>query len=123
MSNFVFPEGEVPEPVDYVGGALAGRAVPMEDFKRITKIPIIIYYGDYIPEQPSESPGQDQWRAAYTMAKRWTKVVNKYGGDVILVHLPEIGIEGNTHFIMSDLNNLQIADLMSEWLNEKKLDS
>ena len=48
--------------------------------------------------------------------------VNKYGGDVTLVHLPEIGIKGNTHFPMSDLNNVQIADLVSKFLAEKKLD-
>src|SRR5690606_13005099 len=48
--------------------------------------------------------------------------VNKYGGDVTLVHLPEIGIKGNTHFPMSDLNNVQIANLVSTFLAEKKLD-
>ena len=37
-------------------------------------------------------------------------------------HLPEIGIRGNTHFAFSDLNNLQIADLMSKFLADKKLD-
>lgn len=49
-------------------------------------------------------------------------MVNHHGGDVTLVHLPEIGIRGNTHFPMSDLNNLQIADQMSKFLSEKKLD-
>ena len=34
----------------------------------------------------------------------------------------EIGIKGNTHFPFSDLNNIQIADLMSDWLKEKGLD-
>ena len=40
----------------------------------------------------------------------------------MLVHLPEIGIRGNTHFPSSDLNNVQIADLMSEYLKKKGLD-
>jgi hypothetical protein len=40
----------------------------------------------------------------------------------MLVHLPEIGIRGNTHFPFSDLNNVQIADLMSEFLKTKNLD-
>ena len=31
-------------------------------------------------------------------------------------------IRGNTHFLMSDLNNVQIADLISQFLAEKKLD-
>ena len=55
------------------------------------------------------------------MAKQWTEVVNKYGGDVTLVHLPEIGIKGNTHFPFSDLNNAEIADLLESWLKEKGL--
>jgi hypothetical protein len=38
------------------------------------------------------------------------------------VHLPEIGIRGNTHFPMSDVNNLEIADLLSKFLEEKGLD-
>jgi hypothetical protein len=33
-----------------------------------------------------------------------------------------LGIRGNTHFIMSDLNNVQIADLVSFFLTQKKLD-
>ena len=39
-----------------------------------------------------------------------------------VVHLPEVGIHGNTHFPFSDLNNVQIADLVSEWLKGKGFD-
>ena len=56
------------------------------------------------------------------MARLWRDAVNRRGGDVTLVHLPEKGIRGNTHFPMSDLNNVQIADLLSQYLAEKKLD-
>lgn len=35
---------------------------------------------------------------------------------------PEIGVRGNTHFPKSDMNNLEIADLMSKFLKEKGLD-
>ena len=48
--------------------------------------------------------------------------MNRRGGDVTVVHLPEVGIRGNTHFPFSDLNNLQIADLMSQFLEKKGLD-
>ncbi|MFE1284741.1 hypothetical protein ACFW5E_23665, partial [Klebsiella aerogenes] len=48
-------------------------------------------------------------------------VVNKHGGDVTVTHLPEVGIKGNTHFPFSDLNNVQIADLVSQFLKEKNL--
>ncbi|MEQ8926288.1 MAG: alpha/beta fold hydrolase [Fulvivirga sp.] len=120
-SNFVFPEGEVPDPMTYFGGTLKARGVPMEEFKRLTQIPIIIYFGDNIPTEPSVYPGEEQWRVALAMAKKWTDVVNKHGGDVTIIHLPEIGIKGNTHFPFADLNNIEIADLMSEWLAEKGL--
>ena len=56
------------------------------------------------------------------MARIWRDTVNKYGGDVTVIHLPEIGIKGNTHFPFSDLNNVEIADLLSDWLKEKGLD-
>ena len=88
----------------------------------LTKIPIVIYYGDYIPETPTANPGQDQWRVRLEMARLWRNAVSNRGGDVTVVHLPDIGIHGNTHFPFSDLNNIQIADLMSEWLNKKGLD-
>ena len=121
-SGFVFPEGEVPAPIPMAGGTLAAVGVPMSDFMKLTKIPIIIYYGDNIPEKPMDNPGQDGWRARLEMARLWRDAVNKHGGDVTVVHLPEIGIKGNTHFPFSDLNNLEIADLMSKWLKEKGLD-
>jgi len=89
---------------------------------RLTKIPIAIYYGDNIPETPIAYGGQDGWRARMQMARLWRDAVNKRGGDVTVVHLPEIGLRGNTHFPFSDLNNVQVADVMSEWLKKKGLD-
>ena len=121
-SGFLFPEGEVPAPIPMAGGTLAAFGVPLSDFMKLTKIPIIIYYGDFIPEKPMDNPGQDGWRARLEMARLWRDAVNKHGGDVTVVHLPEIGIKGNTHFPFSDLNNVEIADLMSKWLKEKGLD-
>ena len=121
-SGFVFPQGEVPAPITMAGGSLAAVGVPISDFLKLTKIPIVIYYGDNIPEKPVDNPGQDGWRARLEMARLWRDAVNRHGGDVTVVHLPEIGISGNTHFPFSDLNNVQIADLMSEWIKGKGLD-
>ncbi|KDN55699.1 alpha/beta hydrolase [Flavobacterium seoulense] len=121
-SGFLFPEGEVPAPIASSAGPLEASAVPMKDFMELTKIPIVIYYGDNIPEKPSDNPGADGWRARLAMARLWRDAVNKKGGDVTVVHLPEAGLKGNTHFPFSDLNNIQVADLMSGWLKEKGLD-
>jgi hypothetical protein len=81
-----------------------------------------VYYGDYIPDEATGIPSQDFWRQSLSSARRWAELVNSNGGDVTVVHLPEIGLTGNTHFIMSDLNNLEIAEHLSAWLKQKGLE-
>ncbi|WP_052365570.1 alpha/beta hydrolase [Halotalea alkalilenta] len=121
-SSFVFPEGEVPAPIPSAFDTVQGATVPLAQFAALTKIPILVIFGDNIPEQTVDLPAQDSWRARLTMARLWRDTVNQHGGDVTLVHLPEVGIKGNTHFPMSDLNNVQIADLVSNFLAKKDLD-
>ena len=120
-SGFVFPEGEVPAPMSSSAGTLEAVSVSKADFLKLTKIPIIIYYGDFIPETPDSFYGTDNWRPRLAMARLFADMINKNGGDAKVVHLPEIGIKGNTHFPMSDLNNQEIAELMNNWLIEKGL--
>ena len=119
--DFVFPEGEAPQ-LPFAGRTFTPPTVPLSDFMQLTKIPIVVYYGDNIPDQPSTNPGQEQWRVFRATARLWRDAVNKHGGDVTLVELPAIGIRGNSHFPMSDLNNVQIADLLSKFLTDKRLD-
>ncbi|MGM5629930.1 alpha/beta fold hydrolase [Apibacter raozihei] len=114
--GFSFPEGEALE------GNRGGKGIPMDEFMKLTKIPIIVYYGDYIPEGEALAYSQNFWRDVLATAREWAKVVNAHGGDVTVIHLPKIGIKGNTHFIMSDLNNVEIANHISSWLKKKKLD-
>lgn len=123
-SGFVFPEGELPPPIQSSGlfGALNGVEIPLADFNRLTKIPIIIYYGDNIAVETTTVWNKDHWRSGLEMARIWAATINKHGGDATVVHLPEIGIKGNTHFPFSDLNNIEIADQLSKWLKEKGLD-
>ncbi len=120
-SGFIFPEGELPAAMPSAAGTLAPEAVPMADFQKLTRIPIVIYYGDNFPVEPTTERGQDNWRVRLAMARLWVAAINKHGGDARLVHLPEAGVRGNTHFLMSDLNNVQIADLISKFLADKKL--
>lgn len=121
-SGFVFPEGETPDAMPSAAGALAPVPVPLAEFRRLTRMPIVVLYGDNIPTEATERPGEDNWRVRLAMAKLWVTAVNRQGGDARLVHLPELGIGGNTHFPMSDMNNGQIADLVASFLTEKKLD-
>ena len=121
-SNFVFPQGEVPAPMPSAGDTLEAVGVPLAQFMPLTRIPITIVYGDNIPDQPMANAGQDQWRTRLAMARLWAEAVNRRGGNVTVVHLPALGIRGNTHFPFSDMNNLQIADLLSTFLQKNGLD-
>jgi len=121
-SGFVFPEGEAPAAMPSSAGPLAAAQISLAKFTALTKLPIIIFYGDNIPSQPTDLPGQDNWRVRLAMARLWKDAVNRHGGDVTLVYLPEIGIHGNTHFAFSDMNNIEIADQVSRFLHEKGLD-
>ncbi len=122
-SNFVFPEGELPEPIKSSGlfGELKGVEIPLSDFNKLTKIHIVIYYGDNIAKEPTTVWNKDHWRSGLEMARIWAAVINKHGGDASVIHLPEIGIKGNTHFPMSDLNNVEVANHMVEFLERKGL--
>lgn len=121
-SGFIFPQGELPAPMPSAAGTLSPEAVPLADFLRLARIPIVIFYGDNFSTEPTPERGQDNWRVRLAMARLWVDAVNRHGGNARLVHLPEMGIRGNTHFLMSDLNNVQIADLVSNFLADAKLD-
>ena len=56
------------------------------------------------------------------MARQFVEAVNRHGGDATLVHLPEIGIKGNSHFLMQEKNNDEIMRLALAWLKKKGLD-
>ncbi|TCP95998.1 alpha/beta hydrolase family protein [Cricetibacter osteomyelitidis] len=120
--NFPFPEGEVPPVIESAYGNITPAKVDNAQFARLTKMPIVIYFGDFISDKPSAIQGEDQWRIRLALAKQWAKVVNKHGGDVQVVHLPIIGIKGNTHFPMQDLNNIEVAEHLAGWLKAKGLD-
>lgn len=122
-TEFVFPETDMPKIIKAKFELLSATAmaVPLEEFKKLTKIPIVLYYGDYI-KVGSDNPGEDKWGTEFEMAKQFVATINKYGGDATLVHLPEIGIKGNSHFLIQEKNNQQLADLMEQWLKEKGLD-
>jgi hypothetical protein len=114
--DFIAPEGDEPTPED--GPQLVSSA----DFDKLTEIPIQIIYGDNIPTEPTGLPGRDNWLEAVANAEDFVEEINARGGDAELLMLPDLGIYGNTHFPMSDLNNAEIADLLSKFLHEKGLD-
>lgn len=122
--GWTFPAGEAPANIPTAAGDIVAQTVPVDQFLALTKIPVLLIYGDNIPapDKPSLYPGIDIWRGRLMMAQLFINAINKHGGHAELLHLPDIGVRGNTHFAMSDLNNVAIADLVSFWLKKRSLD-
>lgn len=123
--HYIFPEGEIPP--DIPRGKLHVTAmdtptVPMKEFEKLAKMPILIVYGDNIAKDVSDVYNSEVWRASSLRAKQFVDAVNRHGGDATLVFLPELGIRGNSHVPFADKNNIQIADHLEKWLAQKGLD-
>jgi pimeloyl-ACP methyl ester carboxylesterase len=121
---FLFPENEMPKEEKAVFAPLSATAqgVSEENFNKLAKVPMLLIYGDYIASQPTDAVGSDKWRTEFDMAKQFVATVNRHGGDATLIHLPDLGIYGNSHFLMQEKNNKQIADIIENWIKEKGLE-
>jgi len=124
--HIVLPEGEQavdpPPGTEDAGSNMMPLRVPEKEFQKLTKIPILILYGDNIATEPSSIFNVNIWRLSRIRAKQFAEALNKRGGDVRVISLPELGFKGNTHAAFADLNNLEIADLLEQYLHEKGLD-
>jgi len=107
----VFPPGELPPPNE-----AATVEVPLADFEKLARIPILVIYGDHLEARASHLDG-------FANTKAFVQALNRHGGDARVIHLPEIGIYGNSHLMMLERNNVQIANLVSRFLQEKGLDA
>jgi pimeloyl-ACP methyl ester carboxylesterase len=119
-----FPIGEVPPAIPRYDGLLIGPGQPVSaaDFEKLTKLPIHFIEGDNIPVEPTPILPLDIQRIRAVHRQQFIETVNRHGGDASILRLPDVGVYGNTHFSFLDLNNVEIADLMSQFLHEKGLD-
>jgi hypothetical protein len=81
---------------------------------RLKDTPILTVYGDYI-EQDS------RWPTIRANELKFLEQVRAAGGRYEVVNLPQIGIRGNSHMMMMDRNNLQVADVIQGWLEKQGL--
>jgi hypothetical protein len=58
------------------------------------------------------------WSPIVTACRAYAAALRAAGGRAEIVVLPDIGVKGNSHMLMQDLNNLQIADLLIDWIGK-----
>ncbi|WP_181180803.1 alpha/beta fold hydrolase [Paracoccus sp. FO-3] len=121
--GFVFPEDSMPDPIPLFEGEMAaGSVVSNDEFAKLANIPIQIVYGDNIPSEPIPDIPADGRRAQVVASQLFADSLNGIGGNASILSLPSVGLFGNSHFMFSDLNNLQVADQLSKFLAENELD-
>jgi hypothetical protein len=85
------------------------------DPKQIDKlkdVPILTIYGDFIDQDA-------RWSTIRANQLNFLEQVRAAGGHYEVINLPKIGIQGNSHMIMMDRNNLQVADVIQNWLKRQ----
>lgn len=87
-----------------------------EQLSTLAKIPILIMFGDHLNDLPG--PLAKMWPANFDSCNKFVKQVSEAGGDAEMMYLPNMGIKGNSHMLMQDKNNLQLADLILKWTDE-----
>jgi pimeloyl-ACP methyl ester carboxylesterase len=85
-----------------------------EKAANLKDIPVLIVYGDNIATDT-------RWPKMRQIGLDYADAVRAAGGKVDVVNLPDVGIKGNSHMMMMDKNNGQIADLIDKWLADKGL--
>ncbi|MYW96105.1 hypothetical protein G3I59_37245 [Amycolatopsis rubida] len=124
--EFTFPSDAVPDDIPTSSATLRAYMAPQliapADFARLASMPILLVYGDNIASEPHEEFGVELWRMVRERAKQFVAAVNARGGDASYLELPSLGIRGNTHFPMSDLNNREVAGVIEDFLASRGLD-
>jgi hypothetical protein len=120
LNGCYFPQGKAPRPMPLFDGSPVSFASEVEPdkYRRLTEIPIHIVHGDYIGREPVDNRYLDLWRVRECFVRKFCEVLNEHGGKAEFISLPEIGIHGNSHFPISDLNNQEVASLSFRFLEK-----
>jgi pimeloyl-ACP methyl ester carboxylesterase len=120
--SFMFPErAALADPsgvkaiISLESGYACDTTFTAQERATLAKIPILIVFADHHADAPE--PFGSRWTTSMQQCRDFAASIQNEGGDVTFMHLPEMGIHGNTHMFMLDKNNLQIADLLRDWMD------
>jgi hypothetical protein len=86
-----------------------------EKIALLAKIPILVMFGDHLADVQG---GPANWNTSFGSCQTFVKQVSDAHGDAEMMHLPQMGIKGNSHMLMQDKNNLALADLILGWVHK-----
>src|SRR5436309_1094840 len=80
----------------------------------LKNIPTLVVYGDNIALD-------SRWPQIRKNGMDFVSGIAAAGGRVEVLDLPNAGMRGNSHMLMMDRNNLQVASLIQQWLEKQGL--
>ena len=89
-----------------------------EQIKSLATIPILVVFGDH-RDTPTGISNEHFWQRSFESCQALIGRVNAAGGRAEMLDPSSRGIHGNSHMIMQDKNNLQIADFILKWIDER----
>ena len=113
--NFGFLAAEQrPDKIKAIVAVESATAGIVANAPRLKNVPVLMVFGDYVDQHP-------RWSTFKKVDKEYGDAIKAAGGTVDWINLPEIGIKGNSHMMMQDKNNLEIAEVIQKWLVSKGL--
>ncbi|HSB90825.1 MAG TPA: hypothetical protein VLD63_12460 [Anaerolineales bacterium] len=83
----------------------------------LARLPVLAVFGDH-RDTPTGISTRPSWQISFDSCQALIGRLKAAGGDAQMLNPPDRGIRGNSHMIMQDKNNLQIADLILQWIDE-----
>lgn len=83
-----------------------------QEIAKLATVPILFEFNDHLDQQPAGV------LASFNNCKALIAKINAAGGNAQMLYPPDLGIHGNSHMVMLDKNNLQIADLILKWIRK-----
>jgi hypothetical protein len=89
-----------------------------EQIKTLATLPILVVFGDH-RDTPTGIGTLPSWQISFDSCQALIGRLKAAGGQAQMFNPPDRGIRGNSHMIMQDKNNLQIADVILQWIGEQ----
>ena len=113
--SFGFKVAELrPDKIKAIVAVESASAGNLDKAAAIKDIPVLMIFGDNVDLHP-------RWVAYRKLDLAYADAVRAAGGKVDVINLPDIGIKGNSHMMMMDKNNAEIADVIQDWLAKRGL--
>jgi hypothetical protein len=89
-----------------------------EQIKTLAAVPVFVVFGDH-RDTPTGISTRPSWQLSFDSCQELIGSLKAAGGQAQMLNPPDRGVRGNSHMIMQDKNNLQIADVILQWIGEQ----